>query len=311
MSGSIVQPTPPVSVVLPAHNAAIFIADAVSSALRQTLPPTEVIVVDDGSTDTTMKVLEHFGGEICVIHQENQGVAAARNAGIAAARGSLIAFLDADDVWLPNKLKRQAARFAADPALGLVHCAIREVDQTLTPISERTSGLEGRVADLMLVGQDSRLHASGSTMMVSRAALDAIGNFDELLPPAEDWDLTYRIARCFPVGFVREPLVLYRHHPANAHWDIPRMERGMFLAYEKAFAASDPQTHVLKSRAYADLHLTLAGSYWRDGDLCAFARHSWAALRGRPAHFAYFAALPVRRARRRFARTKAGSGQVP
>src|SRR5437773_3781756 len=111
-----------VSVVIPTYNYARYLPEAIDSALAQTHAPLEVIVVDDGSTDDTPRVLAVYGDRIRVIRQANRGPGAARNTGIAAARGEYVGFLDADDVWLPRKLELQMARFEADQGLGLVHC---------------------------------------------------------------------------------------------------------------------------------------------------------------------------------------------
>ena len=110
-----------ISVIIPAYNYARYLAEAIDSALGQTYAPLEVIVVDDASTDDTPRVLAAYGQRIRAIRQPNGGAGAARNTGIAAARGEYVAFLDADDVWLPRKLELQMALFDADPALGLIH----------------------------------------------------------------------------------------------------------------------------------------------------------------------------------------------
>jgi glycosyltransferase involved in cell wall biosynthesis len=296
---------PTVSVVIPAYNNARFVLEAVDSALAQTLAPLEVIVVDDGSTDDTTAALEPRSERIRLIRQENGGVAAARNTGIRSARGTLIAFLDADDVWLPEKLERQAPLHERDPRIGLSHCGLVEVDERLEPIRERLDGLSGdHVAETMLYGQGNRLHASGSTMMVTRAALEAVGDFDLEVPPSEDWELMFRVARRFKIGFVPQSLVLYRQHPGNAHRDIPRQERSMLLSLGKVFAAGDPRLKPLKRRSYATLHGWLAGSYWEIGDRPSFVRHALRAAWLHPPIVGYFAAFPLRRLSRLSGRSR-------
>jgi glycosyltransferase involved in cell wall biosynthesis len=269
---------------------------AVESALNQTLPPLEVIVVNDGSTDDTAEALAPVRDHVQHIYQANSGVAEARNRGVLAASGDLIAFLDADDVWLPAKLERQTAAFAADPQPALVHCGVVITNRWLQPIGERTEGLFGaNVRERMLVGQGGALHASGSTMVVTRTAFDAIGPFDARLPPSEDWDMTFRIARDFEIAFVPEPLVLYRQHGANAHRDIARTERAMTIAFGKAFEHPDPSLQPLPPRAYGFLHLMLAGSAWELRDWGRFVRHAAAALRTRPSTARAFLGYPARR----------------
>lgn len=105
------------SVVIPAYNAADTLEDALRSILEQDIPPVEVIVVDDGSTDATAAVASRFGSPVILVQQQNQGVGAATNAGMARVSSPLMAFLDADDAWLPGKASRQLQKFEADPDL--------------------------------------------------------------------------------------------------------------------------------------------------------------------------------------------------
>src|SRR5689334_21473917 len=104
---------PNVSVVIPTYNRAAFLPAAIDSALSQSYPPCEILVVDDGSTDHTADVVAAYRARVRLIAQSNQGTAAGRNAGVAASSGAYVAFLDSDDLWLPHKLERQMERFAA------------------------------------------------------------------------------------------------------------------------------------------------------------------------------------------------------
>src|SRR5689334_4764378 len=117
-----------VSVVIPTYNYGRFIDEAIRSALAQTQPPMEIIVVDDGSTDDTKDVVATFGDKVKYVRQENAGVCAARNRGVAESSGDLIALLDADDVLEPTNLEKQSARFDEDERVGFVHCGVREFD---------------------------------------------------------------------------------------------------------------------------------------------------------------------------------------
>ena len=114
-----------ISVVIPAYNRETYLAEAIESALGQTLPPGEIIVVDDGSTDRTVEIARSFGGKVRCISQDNQGVGTARNTGLKAAAGSLIAFLDSDDIWVRRKLEIQAAYLEAHPAIDMVFCQMK------------------------------------------------------------------------------------------------------------------------------------------------------------------------------------------
>src|SRR5262245_31985364 len=129
-----------ISVIIPTYNHAGFLTAAIESVLAQTLKPSEVIVVVDGSTDDTCSVLLAFEDKVRVVNQKNLGVSAARNNGARVARGSLLAFLDSDDVWLPEKLSHQFQRFQRDPELGLVHCGLQYIDQQGVVIGLETRG---------------------------------------------------------------------------------------------------------------------------------------------------------------------------
>jgi glycosyltransferase involved in cell wall biosynthesis len=109
-----------VSVIIPAYNAASFLAEAIQSVTAQTVPPLEILVVDDGSTDETAQVAARFQDRIHYLYQGHAGAGAARNLAIARARGEFLAMLDADDLWLPDKLALQLEAFASDPALDIV-----------------------------------------------------------------------------------------------------------------------------------------------------------------------------------------------
>lgn len=288
-----------ISVIIPTYNYGCFIADAIRSVVVQTHAPAEIIVVDDGSTDDTAAVVRQFSDNVKYIHQENDGVCAARNRGVAASTGDLIAFLDADDTWEPTNLEKQSARFAADESIGLVHCGMREFDNaTGKTIRLYLDGGEEGVADNLLIWEGPAIAGPG-TVIVSRKAFDEVGGFDTKMKVGEDWDFCYRVARKFKVGFVAEPLVNYRSHDAAAHRNVHEMERGMSLFYEKAFA--DPTVAHLRRRAYGNFHRVMAGSYFHTGDYGKFMSHLLKSIWMRPGNLKYFSTFPFRRFKRRTA----------
>lgn len=289
--------TPTVSVVIPVYNHARYLAEAIASALEQTRPAAEVIVVDDGSTDETPQVLARHRDRVRVVEQANRGVAAARNAGAALARGELLAFLDADDAWLPGKLEAQAARFAAEPALGLVHCAVEEIDAQGRRLRTLTEGMDGRVAEEMLLFRRAVILGGGSGAVVPRARFEEVGGFDEGLGTSADWDLHHRIARRAPVGFVPQVLLRYRVHGANMHADVARTAREMLRAYAKAFA-EEPALGSLRGRAYGGLHAMLSGSFQGQGRFGPALAHGLRALAHDPSQVGRFLGYPLRRLRR-------------
>lgn len=293
-----------VSVVIPTYNRARLVAETIASVLSQTLAPHEVIVVDDGSTDDTPGVLAQFGSRVRVLRQRNRGMAPTRNAGAALATGDALAFVDSDDTWLPAKLERQVARLAAEPELGLVHCGVDEVDDAGRYLRTRLDGLEGRVADEMLLFRRAVILGGGSGVMMPRRIFEEVGGFDEALSTSADWDLYYRVARRYPVGFIAAPLVRYRVHAGNFSRQVSVMEADMLRAYGKAFAG-ERRGAPLRREAYARLHGVLAGSFFQAGDYRAFARHALRSLTLSPRLSVRFAGYPIRALRR-----LAGGGNV-
>jgi len=220
---------PLVSVIIPTFNQSAYLVQAIGSVLAQTYAAVEVIVIDDGSTDDTPQAVASFGTHVRYFRQDNRGTAAARNAGIAQARGSLIAFLDHDDLWEPQKLQLQAPMFAADPALGLVYSAIRFFD-------DKT----GRVTAEHFPGDNLSFHdllgheiISLQSSVIPKAALDAIGGFDKSLFGADDWDLCIRLTARYGARGVNVPLVNIRLHSAHASSAAERLYQNEWAVLRK------------------------------------------------------------------------------
>ena len=123
---------PLVSIVIPAYNMERFISDAIVSCLNQTYENREIIVIDDGSRDGTKRIVKEFGQAVFYHYQPNTGVSAARNHGIRCAKGKFISFLDADDIWLPDKLKKQIAAIKDNPSIKAISCGYAIMDETGT-----------------------------------------------------------------------------------------------------------------------------------------------------------------------------------
>ncbi|WP_051243277.1 glycosyltransferase [Azohydromonas australica] len=202
---------PLVSAIIPAYNSERFLPLAITSVLAQTYAPMECIVVDDGSSDGTARVVASFGDRVRYIHQTNAGASAARNTGIAAARGEYIAFLDSDDYWVATRVENQMEAIAREPGLVLLASSfvaepLVEQDSLHVPHGEafRADALEvfNGLTELL---RDSYLGTS--TVIARTDALCAIGGFDVTLPIAEDLDLYFRLCRNSRYGLLRQPLV--------------------------------------------------------------------------------------------------------
>jgi|FaiFalFF_MnMetaG_3_1042247.scaffolds.fasta_scaffold00477_12 glycosyltransferase involved in cell wall biosynthesis len=214
-----------VSVIMPAYNAAQWIADAIRSVLSQTYSNVELIVIDDGSTDGTADIVCHFGPTVRLCQQPHRGVAAARNAGLSLASGELIAQLDADDFWLPSLLETLVPYFS-DPRIGVVSANIFSWDGTRAlpplpadspPSATLLSGQD--VWHSLLLRQD--FFIPNSATLVRRSLLNQAGQYDEHLSRAEDFDLWLRIAQLNTYFvFVHEPLAIYRRRPDSLTSDL-------------------------------------------------------------------------------------------
>jgi glycosyltransferase involved in cell wall biosynthesis len=208
---------PAVSIVLPTFNQARWLDGAIESVRRQTFADWEILVVDDGSTDDTPAIVARYADDARIRYLPGPRTerAAARNRGIAASSGDLVAFLDTDDRWLPEKLDRQVAALAAARDAGLCYTIARFVDAGDRPLALRKPprAVAGNLfpalmrANLIII----------ASVVARRRCLDEVGGFDETLPAygCEDWDVWLRIARRHPITVVDDELTLYRVHAGN------------------------------------------------------------------------------------------------
>jgi glycosyltransferase involved in cell wall biosynthesis len=202
---------PSISVVIAAYNAAPYLGQALDSVLRQAdAPPTEVIVIDDGSTDETPEILARYGDAVRTERQTNAGPARARNHGARIARGQWLAFLDADDLWARRKLARQMRRAESDRTIALIYTDQMSFGNgSPRRLSARMTLPEGEIFQELF----RRNFITLSSAMMRRSAFQEAGGFCEELMGTEDWDLWLRHAALHPVGVCRAPLTFYRRHP--------------------------------------------------------------------------------------------------
>jgi glycosyltransferase involved in cell wall biosynthesis len=258
--------------------------------------PIEVLVVDDGSTDTSQEVLDAFSGRIRVLRQENQGVARARNRGIAESRGEFVAFLDADDVWSENKLQVQMAALDRLEDVGVVYSAFVETAADLCP--RRTSRDRHRpdlAADLLLEGN---VVGTPSTVICRRALLDRVGGFDAQLGLCADWDLWVRLAERTRFLYVDVPLVWYRLHSSNMSRNVRALEAESTYLLGRAMD-SQRRAGAFRSRVLARNYMVLAGSYFNAGEYRRFFRCAAESVRRDPRRLGHLLGYPLRQLRRK------------
>lgn len=215
---------PKVTVIIPTYNRREYVQEAIDSVITQTFHDYDIIVIDDGSTDGTREALpERYGDQIHYVWQTNQGESAARNHALARATGHYIAFLDSDDLWLPDKLDKQVALLEQQQDIGAAFCQawiINEFGQRIAanPLGEGLADerltLENLCLDNDVVGP--------STALVRRNIFDQVGGFDAQIHYGEDWDLWLRIAAEHRLVTIPEPLAsLRRHQGTQSYYPSP------------------------------------------------------------------------------------------
>lgn len=262
---------PLISVVIPAYNAEKYLAETLESVRAQTFRDYEVIVVDDGSTDCSFDIAGRFDG-VCRLRQTNRGAAAARNSGISVARGAYVAFLDADDLWMPAKLETQVAYLVRNPQTSWIYSDACVFDsatgRTKCRIGERIRLHKGEVLrDLML-----RCFIPSATPVVRRTALLDAGLFDERWERrlGEDWYLWLRLAERHEIALIDEPLAWIRTHDENTSRKADPLEayRSKRAILEQALARN-PAAADLARRALSEISFSAA--------LRCLRRREWAA----------------------------------
>jgi len=256
--------SPLVSVVIPAHNAGWCIRRAVDSALGQDYARREVIVVNDGSTDDTRSVLEAYGDAITRIDQRNAGMSAARNAGIRAASGAYVAFLDADDAWLPGKLSRQVELMESRPEVGFCSTAARVEDDQGRLLNAWPCSSGGTDILATLFAHNAAIAGGTSAVMVRSSLFERVGLFDERLRGFEDPDLWLRLAAVSRYACIDETLVVVLRREGSVSRNVEAMRASAL--------------HSLRKNRTL-LPASLRGAFWRDCMARVYTDYAKAAYR--------------------------------
>ena len=272
-----------VSIIIPTHNRVDLVGEAIESALRQTYAVREVIVIDDGSADGTADLLAGYGDRIRAIRTSNRGCAAARNTGVALARGAYLAFLDSDDVLLPDKLDLQVPVLDAQDDVGFVYGPIvvfgpelvaEHLDTPIRPTAERS------VAEGLFL----TTRVGFGSVLLRRAAVNQAGGFDETLRYNEDTDLLLRVALNWKAVCIEAPTVRQRWHSGRKSRDEVALQRAVLRSMQQVLDARPEFRVQLGARAearLAEVHWAISRALAERNEIAAARAEAAAAWRHR------------------------------
>lgn len=273
------MPSPLVSVIIPTYNRADLVVEAVGSVLAQTAGDLEAIVVDDGSEDGTEEAVGATGdARVRYVAKAHSGIAATRNRGVAEARGRLLAFLDSDDLWVPEKLEKQLPLLEGEA--GFVYARYRSERNGEVLRSKPVGGPSGRIYEALL----KRIFVQMSTAVVKREAAEAAGPFDETLAYSDEYDFFLRLAERFPAAFVDEDLVIYRVHGGNESANRFRRVEENLEVYRRRFCspAQSPRIRKIAASRTARYACQLGSLLFEEGDFQGAERSFREALEAKP-----------------------------
>ena len=257
-----------VSVVIPAYNAEDYIRETLDSVLTQSYQNIEIIIVNDGSTDSTELILQEFAKaykQIKYFNQSNSGVSEARNHAISKATGSYIALLDADDVWYQNNLEEKINIFENYSEIDWVFSGmdfLLDGDRT----GKAPRGIQGEFLDLILLWESEVVPGPCSNIVFRRKCYDEGIFFDRRFSTAADQDFTIQLAARYKGYYINKPLWKYRVLEQSMSRNISIMEKDHIGVYQKAKRLGLFRSFWFKQRCFSNLYLILAGSWWKNGN---------------------------------------------
>ena len=247
-----------ISVVIPAYNAAKTISETIDSVRRQTFTDFELIVINDGSSDHTAELVNAVADDrLQLFSYENGGLPVARNRGIDRASGEFIAFLDADDLWTPDKLELQLEALQKHPKAGVAYSWTTHMSQDGKVFYASSSvSFEGDVYSELLV---SNFLTNGSNPLIRRSAIESVGGFDPSLASAEDWEYWLRLAAQWPFAVVPKSQIFYRHSSTSMSNRVDVTEKYNVIVIERVFKSAPQTLQHLKNRSLSNIYQYLTG----------------------------------------------------
>ncbi|MBD2250028.1 glycosyltransferase family 2 protein [Nostoc parmelioides] len=278
---------PTISVIIPAYNAERTILETISSVQQQTFSDFELIIINDGSIDRTLELIQNIQDErLKIFSYENGGLPVARNRGIYRAIGEFIAFLDADDLWTPDKLELQLAALQQNPEAGVAYSWTYFMDeQGKSSIPGVSLFFEGNVQANLLV---NNFLASGSNPLIRKQAIKSVGEFDSKYTACEDWDYWLRLSATWNFVVVPKHQIFYRQSLTSmSSSKVKNMEDNGLLVIEKTFQSVKPELQYLKNQSLAWIYQYSTQQYLKQNvnniDAVRHAREKlWQAIRLHP-----------------------------
>ena len=276
-----------ISVIIPAYNAERTILETITSVQQQTFSNFELIVINDGSTDRTLELLNTVtDSRLKIFSYSNGGLPTARNRGISRATAEFIAFLDADDLWTPDKLELQLAALEQHPEAGVAYSWTSFMEEKEGSLSFKPCEpvfFEGNVYANLLVGD---FIYNGSNTLIRSQAIESTGEFDPTLKSCEDWDYWLRLAARWHFVVVPKHQILYRRSTGAMSSKVEVMKQACIIVMEKAYQAAPPELQYLKNQSFTSFHKYCADLYLKHSTdmngVKEAGQHLWMAIRLQP-----------------------------
>lgn len=257
-----------ISVIIPAYNAEKYIEETIRSVLNQTYTDLELIIVIDGATDRTAEIAKSFCTDkrVKVIEKPNTGVSDTRNVGMAQSNGEYLAFLDADDVWLPENLQKKVNILTKNHNIGWVYSNMYELDDNTKNIKEAPRGIGTNILHNILSWKGEVVPGPCSNIVIRKELYEKGVRFDKKLSTAADQDFTLQLAKISDCYFIDDFLWKYRIISTSMSRNISVMEKDHIGVYKKAAKNGLFESEKFRRQCFANLYLILAGSWWKDGN---------------------------------------------
>ena len=280
-----------ISVIVPAYNAERTILQTIESIQKQTFKDIEIIIINDGSGDQTLELLETVEDQrLKVYSYPNGGLPTARNRGISHATGDYISFIDADDLWTKDKLEKQLFALRQNPTAGVAYswviCMIEDADNfhKITFVPDNKVSFSGNIYPHLLLGN---FIGNGSNILARREAIESVGEFEPSLKSCEDWDYYLRLAAKWEFVLIREAQILYLKTAGTMSSKAHIMEAEGTRVLDKAYKTLSPELQSLKNKSLANFSWYCGGLYLyrssSDQDLAAARVRFWRAICLHPA----------------------------